>query len=1122
MQHACDVLNRTTGPPGLNISSHEAVTGAKPRVMSILPFGCRAFAVKPRNLISKTQIDGRAFVGFNLGRSVDAPGAYYVWCPDQGRVVCTSDVYFEENLFPWRPAGDQLIGSSPAQPPPPDADAGSVLPAVEPTALPATTAVPPTMSAAYASAAARRVPASPLGRRSAARASRHILLLFSGPYNRADGLAAFLMRLGFEVTMVDNSAHGGDERHDILIDSFYADLLQRAHRGDFLAVLAAPPCSTFSISRFIHSDHSDDGGPPPVRTREHITGLPDVDPQHARELREANDVVDRTAAIIRAAYDSGAEYLLENPADYGRDDQFHFVDERHGPIWMYPAVSNLEEHTHGERVTFAQCAVGAQHRKLTTLLFSSGLAPMLRPFDRFRCTHSNHPGAAGGERINGTWKSAESAAYPAELNMLLAQAVTALVTSTTAPPPEAAAAPTPKPKEPAPLDAPAVDPATIYRNHGVEEEERLRAPPSPIKPLDLAADPIADGPSNGGASHDVDAEGEDHDATQSPAPPSPAKPPAGPRWKQGVQRGRDFNFRERPGRILLGRSTTFQVTPDFWKEKHGCVLHAKPPPSSLDDPLTRKEALQQDEAGWTAAEGEELENHRGNGSFTLLTRDEFERKAPRRKLIKMTWVYKRKRSGKLKARLCVQGCSQIPGVDYTQTWCGTLRGPSLRMLAALSTRFGMSMHRWDFTAAYLQGELDPGEAVYCHPPPGYETEGADGRQCVYRVDKPVYGLAQAGRRWQRTLFPWLSAWTAREGGPALTPSSYDGCVFHLHDTVDTPSGPRSERLFVGVYVDDLCICASHTDEYSLYARFAAALTERWKIEDEGEISDLLGIEVHREPGAITLHQRSYIDRMVERFLPDGIPGRVQKNSTPCSVDIAQYVSDAMANKHGAAPDDVRRFQSLVGSLLYAAMNTRPDIAYATGMLGRAMSCPTPELFDEAHRVLAYLHRTRDLGLRFSSSTASVAGMSDADWAVKHSTSGFVFTYCRAAISWASRKQKCVALSSCEAEIVAASDAAKEAAYLQRFLDELGGHDGKAISLSVDNKAAIDLSHNPEHHERTKHIDRRHFFVREMVEQGRLVVPFVRSADNLADFFTKSLPSAPFIRFRDIIMGHADG
>ena len=182
-----------------------------------------------------------------------------------------------------------------------------------------------------------------------------------------------------------------------------------------------------------------------------------------------------------------------------------------------------------------------------------------------------------------------------------------------------------------------------------------------------------------------------------------------------------------------------------------------------------------------------------------------------------------------------------------------------------------------------------------------------------------------------------------------------------------------------------------------------------------------------------------------------------------------------------------------------------------------MSRPTPMLYQAALRVLSYLYRHRHIGLRYEPSPKSLEGFSDSDWAVRHSTSGYVFNYCSAALSWGSKKQPTVALSSCEAEIVAASEATKEAIYLRNFLGELGCSSEGATALSVDNTAARDLAYNPEHHARVKHIERRHFFVRERVESLEITVPFVRSENNMADFFTKPLPASTFFRMRNVIM-----
>jgi hypothetical protein len=277
--------------------------------------------------------------------------------------------------------------------------------------------------------------------------------------------------------------------------------------------------------------------------------------------------------------------------------------------------------------------------------------------------------------------------------------------------------------------------------------------------------------------------------------------------------------------------------------------------------------------GWAQSEKNEIVNHAENESWSYVPTSHLPRG---RRVVKLTWVYKVKRNGKKKSRLCVQGCTQVAGVDFDQTFCAAMRSGSLRLLSAIAARSGLRMHRWDFVAAYLQGNLEEGEVVYCSPPPGYgtaEVDGkvrlvplaeADGVARLCQVEKPVYGMAQAGRRWQRTIFPWLTSWGSSDG-PRLRQSIMDSCVFHCHHTVNTPDGPRSEVLLVGCYVDDLFILASHTDEHSLYHRFTNDLQARWEVEDEGEVSDLLNVEISTEGGDVVLRQTGYIDKMMNTF-----------------------------------------------------------------------------------------------------------------------------------------------------------------------------------------------------------------------------------------------------------------
>ena len=522
--------------------------------------------------------------------------------------------------------------------------------------------------------------------------------------------------------------------------------------------------------------------------------------------------------------------------------------------------------------------------------------------------------------------------------------------------------------------------------------------------------------------------------------------------------------------------------------------------------------MAQDRPGWELSERAELDNHEANRSFEWLDRSVL---PSGRKLVKMTWAYKIKRTGKKKSRLCVQGCSQIPGVDYDQTHCSTMRPGSLRLLSSLAAKYDLGMRRWDFVSAFLQGDLLDDEVVYCSAPPGHPRIGADGQPQIVKVLKPIYGMAQAGRRWQRSLYPWLLEHLGEDSQLHSDRNVFSCC----RENTLSDGSTRFERLIVGCYVDDLYILSSHRDAGSLYDTFISDLQARWDVEDEGDVSDLLGVEIAAVEGGVKLKQTAYIEKMCNAWFPNGVPNTIQSNQTPCDKDLAQLVCDAVVSTADPDPILLRRYQSLVGALIYASTNTRPDVTYAVGMLCRAMARPTPALFEAALRVLGYLYRTREIGLRYAADQRPLYGMSDSDWAEKHSTTGWVFMYNSAAISWASKKQESVALSSCEAELMAVSDASKEAVYLREFLTELGelSADSPPLPLSVDNTAARDVAYNPEHHGRIKHIKRRHHFVRECIENMEISVPFVSTHENIADFFTKFLPGSQFFHIRDQIM-----
>ena len=533
---------------------------------------------------------------------------------------------------------------------------------------------------------------------------------------------------------------------------------------------------------------------------------------------------------------------------------------------------------------------------------------------------------------------------------------------------------------------------------------------------------------------------------------------------------------------------------------------------SSDAPSNHKEA---EKIGhpWTGpdgAEAKELGNHSKNESWKKIHRSEL---PAGRRLHKLVWVYKMKRNGVAKARLCIQGCTMEEGIDYDQTFSQALRYSSARGLFADAARNGCYVRSVDWVAAYLQGSFIDGEVIYCYMPPGHEDPGY-----ILKIMKPIYGAPQSGRRLQRQVFPWLRSMGLRQ----LDDS--DGSVWVL-------DGAHGGEIFkVGIYVDNLQIVhsvpfstdgsVSKPDSY--LAKFMQALQRDWDVEDEGSMVDLLGMEVLVNPdGSITLHQTKFIDKMVSTFFPDGLPPHVQANSLPYSSRFCDRIIAGLAFDcvNPPFPKLVKPFQSKLGHVMYLCNSTRCDIVYAVHQLARCMCKPTPDLMLELDHLIAYLARTRTLGLTYSRESSNLCAYSDASWEERNSTSGWIVKWQSAALSWGSRKQQSVALSSCESEIIALSEATKDVVYLRRFLSGLDPSyvDGPS-ELFTDNQGARDTSYNPVNHDRMKHVARRHYFVRDMVEEFEIRVPYVRTSDNIADFFTKAAKNANAFRaHRRIIM-----
>ncbi|MCO5597506.1 hypothetical protein L7F22_051584 [Adiantum nelumboides] len=205
--------------------------------------------------------------------------------------------------------------------------------------------------------------------------------------------------------------------------------------------------------------------------------------------------------------------------------------------------------------------------------------------------------------------------------------------------------------------------------------------------------------------------------------------------------------------------------------------------------------------------------------------------------------------------------------------------------------------------------------------------------------------------------------------------------------------------------------------------------------------------------------------------------------------------------------------------MYAIICTRPDIAFAVGVVSRYMSNPSKKHWEAVKGLMRYLNGTKGLGVRFGGEDACVLGYTDSDYAgdmdKRRSTSGYVFLFNGGAVSWRSRLQNCTAMSTTKAEYVAVSEASKEAIWLARFVSNLG-ISSETPTLHCDSQSAIMLAKNPVFHAKTKHISVKYHFIRDVLEDKHMQLVKVHIDDNTAYLFTKGLPSERFTHCRALM------
>ena len=435
--------------------------------------------------------------------------------------------------------------------------------------------------------------------------------------------------------------------------------------------------------------------------------------------------------------------------------------------------------------------------------------------------------------------------------------------------------------------------------------------------------------------------------------------------------------------------------------------------------------------------------------------------------------------------LVARGFTQIYGTDYFETYSPIAKLTSFHAILALAVRQDWDIDSFDFDGAYLNGELRENEEIYMKNPPSYN----DDEDTVKHLKKSLYRLKQAGQKWYDTLKHTLT-----DLGFCI--SIADPGVFHTH--------VREHPIIIAIHMDD---CAITSSSSVLLREYKKKIHAHHSITDLGPIHWLLGIKITRDRDlrTLALSQESYIDTIIRCFNLE----EAKAIPTPMTPSISYSSKDTPADETEAAHMAKTPYRQAIGSLMYAAVATQPDISFVVSTLSQFLENLGESHWEAVKCVFRYLAGMQGHALTYGGERHELTGYTDADGSSQdhwRAISGYAFTIDRGTISWSSRKQELIVLSTAKAEYIAAMHAAKEGIWLQKLISELYADVViTPLVLYCDNQAALMLATTNNYHAWTKHIDIHFHFIRHSVETGVFKLIYCPTDDMVADILTKALP-----------------
>jgi hypothetical protein len=451
------------------------------------------------------------------------------------------------------------------------------------------------------------------------------------------------------------------------------------------------------------------------------------------------------------------------------------------------------------------------------------------------------------------------------------------------------------------------------------------------------------------------------------------------------------------------------------------------------------------------------------------------------------WVFTRKLDGDTgkpaayKARFVVRGFQQIEGRDYDELFAAVAHKASLRVFLSIVNYMDWECDQMDVIGAFLKGNID--RDLYVEPPQGSDIPAG----YVLHLRKSLYGLRQSPHLFNKKVDKFLRSLE-------FEPCKADPCIYSYNRNGD--------RYMISIHVDDLLIAGNNRRGLDI---LKGKLHAELECKDQGPVAYFLGINIYRkrEERKMYLSQEHYLEAILDKFGEVGNPCR--------TVLPADWKPMAATDKEVKLARD-KPYPALAGSILYAATITRPDIAYAASLLCRLMGRWSLDHWKAAKHLLRYIRGTSDLCLTFDATAGKRAllGWADADWGgcldTRRSTTGYVFSTYGGVVSWKSRRQPTVALSTTQAELLASTEAGKEAVWLRQLLAdlELGPADGEPVTILNDNMGAIQLGKHQHGFKLNKAFDMRAQWVRENQDARIISLDYISTEDNKADLLTKSV------------------